>query len=88
MRNDRFNEKGFISNPLAISRAGGKELLSKYHKLASRDGSLGCYHQFNRRDSSQPQGRLLFVYSTIEGFYVTNQDGNGRFVGVKGKPNK
>ena len=87
LKSGYYKREQFVSNPLAISRAGGKELLGKYHDLAKRsDEDLGCYHPFSGRDPSQPQGRLLFVDFTDYGLGGSNDLVNyGRFVGVAPK---
>ena len=78
-------KKDFITNPLAIARNAGSENLEEYHELAKHsDGDLGCYHPFNGRDASVPQGRVLFLGSSYLGLSGYGYlDYNGRFVGVR-----
>ncbi|MBU4456460.1 MAG: hypothetical protein KKA65_03075 [Nanoarchaeota archaeon] len=78
------NKKAFMENPLVIARAGGvKNLESYYKKAKNSDGNLGCWHPFNDRDASVPQGRVLFLYNINNGLNgIINLIDIGRFVGV------
>mgnify|MGYP001197462400 CR=1 FL=1 len=77
-------KKPFLENPLVIARAGGLENLEAYYEKAKHsDGDLGCYHPFDGRDASTPQGRVLFLNNYYSGLDCYNYLVNfGRFVVV------
>jgi hypothetical protein len=78
------NQKNnFMKNHIVIARNGGLENLEEYFDLASNSNGLGCYHVYNARSASTPQGRLLFLYLTDYGLVGYNGlDVIGRFVRV------
>jgi hypothetical protein len=79
-------KREFLDNPLAIARNAGLQNLEEYFERAkdTSDDTLGCYHPFEGRDASTPQGRVLFLLN----YYSYGLGGNynlydyGRFVGV------
>ncbi|MDD3175267.1 MAG: hypothetical protein PHU51_02210 [Candidatus Nanoarchaeia archaeon] len=83
LKSGQVKKKDFLKNPLVIARNGGLENLEKYYEMASDSDGLGCYHPFDGRSASTPQGRVLFLnygYGGLGGSY--SLDNNGRFVGV------
>lgn len=61
-----YKKKAFMKNQVVIARAGGLEHLDTYfEKAKGANGEVANCHPFKDIDSSQPQGRLLFLYSTI-----------------------
>ncbi|MDD3175716.1 MAG: hypothetical protein PHU51_04525 [Candidatus Nanoarchaeia archaeon] len=83
LESDYYKKTDFFKNPLVIARNGGLENLEEYYDLASNSNGLGCYHVYNGRSASTPQGRLLYLYNTYYGLggydYLVNL---GRFVRV------
>jgi len=86
-RSDCFNtyqKDAFITNPLAIARAGGIENLEKYYELAKHsDGRLGCDHTNYGKNPSTPIGHLLSLQKDYCG--LLNGDGfysSGRFIAL------
>ena len=78
-------KRGFLENPLAIARNGGRENLEGYYEKARNEkGDLGNWHVYGKdRDPTVPQGRLLFLSIDYGGLYGNNNlDNNGWFVGV------
>ncbi|MGE0793308.1 MAG: hypothetical protein AB7V77_03980 [Candidatus Woesearchaeota archaeon] len=78
------NQKNnFMKNHIVIARNGGLENLEEYYDLASNSNGLGCYHVYNGRSASTPQGRLLYLDLTVSGLIGSDYlDYNGRFVRV------
>jgi len=76
-------KKAFMENPLVIARAGGIENLEAYYERAKHsNGNLGCYHPFDGRNASVPQGRVLFLNNYLDLNGNNDLDNSGRFVGV------
>ncbi|MDI6738606.1 MAG: hypothetical protein QME12_08935, partial [Nanoarchaeota archaeon] len=78
------NKKVFMENPLVIARAGTLEHLDDYFEKAKKsDSTVGNWHRLGEIDFQQPQGRLLFIDSALNGLYGDNYLYNsGRFIGV------
>ena len=77
------NKSNFLNNPLVIARNGGLENLETYFDMAKDNDKIGCWHSFSGRDTSIPQGRLLFLNAGSYGLSGINYlDNYGRFVGV------
>ncbi len=80
--NGYLQEKPFIANSLAISRAGGTKFLKPYYNLAkSQDGTIGCLHKFKNIDFKQPQSFIVYVFS--KGGFGNGNLNCGGFVGIK-----
>ena len=79
-----FSKRDFMENPLVLARAGTLEHLDNYFEKAKGDEEkVANWHSFASINSSQPQGRLLFLDYLHGGLYGSGNLGNyGRFVGV------
>jgi hypothetical protein len=83
--NSGYQERSqFLNNPLIIARNGGTQNLEAYFDKAKGSGSkVGNWHRLKDINQTEPSGRLLFLYSGINGLVGDcDLNINGRFLGV------